>query len=377
MWFFQSRGVPFCLLVSLNCRKIEVALSRKVFVLLRSGKILFCLVGFVLLGFTTTWAAPVTGKVTLAGGGVAGLRVSAYPLDVMDFSGDAVAVTEPTGDDGKFSLNLEVGQYYFFAEGTDYFTYYGRNPVSVPRDGITEMNLTLARRDTALPTTEPLITEGLSGQINFSGKPLAGAIISIYPDLNTQLKGMGYGMSTPTDENGYFELPLPAGTYYLVARKRANGQMTGPLSSGDHFGYFAGNPLMVKAGVVNRIGIDMVEVPEKVSRLADTMFGKTSIHGKVLNAVGSAVVGVRVLLYADETMLNRPLYVSQPSAADGSYVLSFPKGGTYFLAARNKLGGAPGPGELYGRYNGSQDGSIRVRTGQKLEDIDLLVQEMW
>ena len=56
--------------------------------------------------------------------------------------------------------------------------------------------------------------------------------------------------------------------------------------------------------------------------------------------------------------------------------MSFPQGGTYWLAARNQLGGPPMPGQLYGRYVGSQDGSVRVKTGEGLENIELVVERM-
>lgn len=360
-------------------QNVTCSFCERSLVLLKQFKLLFCLFILSLCSVSSALAAPalVAGKVTVGGVGVAGVRVKAYPLTAMNFDGEVTAVSELSDNDGKFSLKLKVGQYYFFAESDVYFTYYGRNPVTVSGDGIDEMNLALVKRDSALPTVDPFITEGVSGQITYAGKPLSGVLISIYPDLNTQLKGMGFGISPPTDEAGYFELPLSVGTYYLVARKRGSGQMSGPLRAGDHFGYYAGNPLIVKKDVVSLVGIDLMEVPAKVSRLAGSMFGKTSIQGKVLNIAGSPVVGVRVLLYTNDTMLNRPLYVSQPSAVDGSYILSFPKGGTYFLAARDKLGGAPAPGELYGRYTGSQDSSVQIRTGQKLEGVDLLVQEMW
>jgi hypothetical protein len=183
-------------------------------------------------------------------------------------------------------------------------------------------------------------------------------------------------MTAPTDDQGIFEAEVQPGTYYLVARKRNSGQFMGPLRDGDYFGFYPANPLVVKEGELARVAVAMLEVPEKVSRLADSMFGATSISGKVVDAVGQPVVGIRVLLYGDQMMLNRPLYVSQPSAADGSFILSFPNGGIYYLAARDVLGGPPAPGQMYGRYLGSRDGSVRVRSGQKLSGIELVVEKM-
>ncbi len=339
----------------------------------------FLLLSILLLLASVSYAGltPVSGKVAVNSNGKSGIKISAWPLASTSFTGTAPYISAPSAADGSFSLEVNPGEYYFIAEGESYFGYYGRNPVNVAKSGFSELKLNLSLKKPQLPEGEPFVETGAFGQASLNGKPLSGVVLAVYTDLNTQLKGMGFGMSVPSDGRGYFEVPLGAGTYFLVARKRNNGQYSGPLRAGDFFGYYAGNPLVLKAGEIARIGIDMVEVPQKIERLAATMFGQTSVQGRVLNAVGSPVAGVRVLLYSDSMMLNRPLYVSQPSNAKGEYVLSFPKGGTYFLAARNKLGGAPGPGELYGRYTGSQDSSVRIRTGKSLSGIDMLVEEMW
>ncbi len=334
---------------------------------------------YLLVSLMPAVASPVdvTGKVALDGAGVAGIRVSAWPLASTGLTGEAPYVSAPSDSEGLFSFSVEPGEYYFIASGKDHFGYYGRNPININQQGTRDLKLSLSAKSPPLPTDDPFVETGVMGKISFQGQPVSGVVLTVYTDLNTQLKGMGLGMTAPSDEAGYVELALTAGTYYLVARKRQSGQISGPLQAGDFFGYYAGNPLVLKEGTVARIGIDMVEVPQKVKRLAGKLFGQTNIHGRILNAVGSPVAGVRVLLYTDGMMLNRPLYVSQPSGADGTYVLSFPQGGTYYLAARDKLGGAPGPGELYGRFTGSQDSSIQIETGQSLSGIDLLVEEMW
>jgi hypothetical protein len=324
-------------------------------------------------------AAPavVSGKTSRDGQAVAGVRVGAWPVSSKDFLGTPPHLSAPTGADGQFQLQVEPGEYYFLAESADEFSYYGRNPVRVEEGGSGEIKMSLARKKSAVPDEPAMIDAGVLVRVSRQGQPVAGVTLNVYTDLNSQLKGMGLVMSQPSDDKGFIELPLGQGTYFLLARQRSSGQQTGPLQAGDSFGYYAANPLVIKPGQVARVGIDLVEVPENVKKLAGHMFGHTSVSGRVLNVAGSPVAGVRVLLYTDSSMLNRPLYVSQPSNERGEYVLSFPKGGQYYLAARNTLGGAPGPGELYGRYTGSQDSSIRLESGQNLQQIDLLVEEMW
>ncbi len=321
----------------------------------------------------------VLGKVTVEGGQkpVAGVRLMAYPADGPSLAGEAPLASEKTGPDGLFSLDLAPGDYYFIARGEGLFSYYGRNPVTVPEEGLEGMNLALVEEAAPLPDAEPRIDTGVLGAASVDGKPLAGVVVYVYTDLNEQLKGRGLGMTGATDERGLFEAPLPAGTYYLVARHRQGGGYAGPLSAGDYLGYYPGNPLVVRSGKVSRVAIPMLEVPEKVERMASSLFGQTRIQGRILNAEGRPLAGLRAVLYQDPMMLNRPLYVSQPSDAKGRFVLSFPRGGTYYIAARDTLGGTPQPGELYGRYGGSDDSSVVLQTGEGLEGIDIVVEKVW
>lgn len=322
--------------------------------------------------------ASVAGKVTFGAEKTpaAGIKVAAYPVDSQHLRDEAPFASGVTAEDGLFNIELPVGSYYFIAQGEQQYCFYGRNPVTVPEGGVAEMNMSLVDRAPAPPTVEPRIKTGLLGQLTINGQPLEGAVVTVYTDLNNQLKGMGLGMTAPTDAQGIFEAEIQPGTYYLVARKRNSGALMGPLRDGDFFGFYPANPLVIKEGELARVALAMLEVPEKVSRMADSLFGQTSIRGTVVDAAGQPVVGIRVLLYNDPMMLNRPLFVSQPSAADGSFVLSFPQGGTYFLAARDTLGGPPVPGQFYGRYLGSRDSSVRLQSGQKLSGLEILVEQM-
>ncbi len=327
----------------------------------------------------TALAATVAGKMTVEHGQktVAGVRLLAYPSSTPSLAGEAPLASVPTGDDGLFSLDLPPGEYFFLARGAGLFSYYGRNPVTVSEAGLEAMNLGLVDEQAPVTAVKLQVDTGAYGMTTVEGKPLSGVIVYVYTDLNDRLKGMGIGMGAPTDETGEFEFPLPAGTYYLLARQRQSGGFAGPLRAGDYIGYYPGNPLVVHEGEVVKVAIPMLEVPQKVDRLASSLFGETSIQGRILNAKGQPVAGLRAILYGDPMMLNRPLYVSQPTGADGAFVLSFPAGGTYYLAARSELGGTPQPGELYGRYAGSPDSALYVRTGKARKGLEVVVEEMW
>lgn len=331
----------------------------------------------LLLTFLSAQAAPLSGKATVGGAATAGIIVKAFPANSLTLAGKAPFQAGPTGADGLFTLILPVGDYYLLAESAELFTYYGRNPVAVPADGLDNVNLRMVPKTGAGPQVPAQVESGVLGTVTLDGKPVPGAVATVYADLAGQLKGFGLGMSAPTDENGFFEVPLLPGTYYLVVRVRKAGAMVGPMRAGDLFGYLPQNPLVVKEKEVARVQIPLIEVPEKVERYAATLFGNTSISGRIVDQAGKPVAGVHAILYADMTMLNRPAYVSQPSDAEGNFVVSFPDGGIYYLAARSVLGGTPQPGELYGRYAGTPDASIRVSTGEKIAGVTLAVEKVW
>ncbi|MDT8442097.1 MAG: carboxypeptidase-like regulatory domain-containing protein [Desulfuromonadales bacterium] len=322
-------------------------------------------------------AATVTGKASVADQPTAGVRVAAYPATVLDFTAAPAAQSAVTAADGLFALDLPAGEYYLLAAGAGLFSFYGRNPIAVPAEGLTDINLPLTPAEPPAPDLTSTVESGIVGRVERDGQPVAGARVMVYPDLSSQLKGMGLAISLPSDGDGFFELPLPAGRYYLVARLRQAGGMAGPLKAGDLFGYPAANPVQVTAGEIVRLRLPVIAVPANVQRHAATLFGTTRITGRIVDSHGAPVAGLIAMLYDDSSMLSRPLYVSAPTGGDGRFSLSFPQGGTYFLAARNELGGTPEPGELYGRYQGDDGRGVTVEAGQTLDQIVIVVEEVY
>lgn len=323
-------------------------------------------------------APTLSGKASLHSQGVSGIEISAWPAAGTSLAGKAPYRSAPSTTEGTFALTLPAGDYYLLAKGKNLFSFYGRNPLTIPAQGIDNLKIGLVPLPPPPVIKSATIGEGISGEILSNGIPLTGAVVYAYTDLTSNLKGMGYVVSSPTDETGRYELPLPAGTYYLLARMRQGGGMAmGPLRSGDYSGYAPQNPIRVSSGRVVLVSIPVLELPEKIDLLSRSLFGQTSLRGQVLNKEGQPVAGVRAVLYSEAQMLNRPDYVSQPSDAQGNFILSFPHGGTYYLAARQQLGGAPAPGELYGTYDGSHDHSLQIVTGDQKDGIVVIVEEMW
>ncbi len=317
----------------------------------------------------------VSGKVNFDRLPAAGVEVEAYRADAIHLPTQPDFRSAVTEADGVFRVELPPGSYYLFARGAGLFSYYGRNPISVPEAGMVGVSLGLVRQPDK--NSAAAGKDFVVGQVTHAGQPQADVIIFVYTDLTTQLKGLGYMMAGPTDEQGRFELDLPDGTYYLIARKRQGNMTVGPLRAGDFVGYYPQNPLRVRDNRAEPVIIPMLEVPDKVEQMNLNFNGHTSISGMITDSAGEPVEGVRVVLYQRPQMLDRPLLVSQPTGADGRYILSMPKGGDYYLAARDTLGGAPGPGDLYGTYDENPDHRLHIDSGAAQDGIDIKVEEMW
>ncbi|MHB8941339.1 MAG: hypothetical protein ACYC7K_08075 [Desulfobacteria bacterium] len=185
-------------------------------------------------------------------------------------------------------------------------------------------------------------------------------------------------LPAPTFADGNFSVELPPGEYTLVARRRANRDSAGPLSPGDQ----RSDPVdvTVTAGGISRSNL-VLNVKEDSGLLSfvSPKGWTTIIAGTVKDADGKPLAGARVHVYTYVQMSERPKYVSERTGPDGKYLVFLPKGGTYYLAARDRFGGPPRIGDLYGRYD---EGSINpmgvvVRDGEKRDGIDISVFRVW
>lgn len=185
-------------------------------------------------------------------------------------------------------------------------------------------------------------------------------------------------LPAPTSADGTFSVELPPGKYTLVARKRSNQDSAGPLSPGDQ----RSDPvdIVVPAGGMAKTTLALnVKDDADLRAFVPPKEWTTSISGTVRDPDGKPVSGARVHIYTYVQMSERPKYVSERTGPDGKYVVLLPKGGTYYIAARDRFGGPPRIGDLYGRYD---EGSINptgvvVQDGGKREGIDISVFRVW
>jgi hypothetical protein len=194
------------------------------------------------------------------------------------------------------------------------------------------------------------------------------------------LYGPAFASAGPTGADGRFELSLPPGRYLFVARKRQGGETGGPVAGGDFRSQPVG-PVQVEAGKPVDLSFLVEEKSGESKNLPVREQGDTGtgLTGRVLDADGKPVAKARVHVYAYVQMSERPKFVSNETGPDGRYVVFLPEGGTYYLAARDRFGGPPKLGDLYGRYeDGTIDPSgVVVRAGEVLKDVDITVHKVW
>jgi hypothetical protein len=331
----------------------------------------------------------VKGKVTSQGKPLEGAMVYLYSDPAVDFKGPADYIAGPTGPDGLFEVKPANGRYFVIAhksargtgpriEPGDEYAYYGGNPVTLGGGDTINLGVNCSP---VIDVGEKSASggTGIRGRVFLDGKPLERARVTLYQDGQTIFRGIGYA-SVLTDGTGEFSFNLDEGKYYVVARKRTGEDKMGPLGEGGIFGFAHDNPVEVKKDRYSVISLNtstkLVKVKEggKDITLGGTVkAGGTVIAGVVRGRAGQPVAGIYASAYRDPMMTQKPDFIAM-TGPDGSYAMDLSEGGEYFIGARNTMGGPPERGELLGRYAGTEDHAVRLKTGEKLQGIDIVVE---
>lgn len=218
---------------------------------------------------------------------------------------------------------------------------------------------------------------GLQGQIVLreSGAPLAGAVVNIYPDTISNLLGPSQFISSPSDAQGRYQVEVPAGAYYVVARKRLSGHPTGPLETGDFYSEHQRIKVRIETGRIAVVDLPVAVMKAPMffkSRVVDRETA-TGIRGVLVDAAGKPVMGGFAMAYTDPEMKRLPDFASTLSDEQGRFTIYLPEGGSYYLAARIHAWDMPSPGEPYGKYGGETASRVTVGTGRFVEDIRILM----
>jgi hypothetical protein len=223
---------------------------------------------------------------------------------------------------------------------------------------------------------------GVGGRVTLAGQPVGGAYVYIYSEASAGLMGPSYGEAVRTGADGTFRVDLPAGRFYLAARKRADGSRSGEVAAGDLNGSYAGNPITVERGAYRKLGdfpLKPVAAAAHRQRQEQGTFAPTgtALTGRVIDQDGKPVQGVYAFAYLDSRMVGKPSYISAPSTADGRFEIRLGSGGSYYIGARSTYGGPLEPGEWVGTYDGQADHKAVAVKGESVDLKEIVVREVW
>ncbi len=323
-------------------------------------------------------AAVLSGRVTVHGAPVGGARVALFMR--YDGPGKPALRSAVTARDGGFRIEAPPGSYFAVAEGilddAPVFAFSGRNPVRIDH-GTRWLGLK------AVPVSTPEIRPGsreggavVAGVVVWRGAPVENAFVYVYPGSESGFKGMGIAVSPPTGPDGTFEIErLPESSYFLVARRRGSGGMTGPLEKGDLFGFYPGNPVYARDRATTFVRLEAVEKEKAISYSEVTSGTETVLLGRVVDRDGRPQSGVYAFVYDDRVFGHqRPYGQSGRTGADGKFAVYLDRPGTFYLGARERFGNSPKPGERFGFYDGTPDHAVTVHPGKTVDGLTIVVE---
>ncbi len=158
-------------------------------------------------------------------------------------------------------------------------------------------------------------------------------------------------MVVRSDPQGRFSATLLPGSYMIGVLLRPRGVGPGPPRPGEQF-FFAmdadGNFATFQVHTKEKTDAGAVQVvrPDRIRELAEFV----TVRGRVFDENGKPFAGALILV-KDNPNVARPLFISAPSAADGTFQIKLPPDTTYYIIARQSIqGGRPLPGTYVGTF---------------------------
>lgn len=322
----------------------------------------------------------MSGRVTYRGAPVPGAVVTLY--DRYDPPEKHILREVDCAGDGGFSVAVPPGIYYVEArgifDGKEIFAFTGQNPLRLEKGrrwlGMKAVPVGRVESEPGDARRGAMVI----GEVLFGGTPVEDAYVYVYSSPDSLFKGMGIAMSPPTGPDGQFEVEnLPESSYYLVARRRGAGGMTGPLEQGDLYGFYPGNPVYLKGGMVTRVRLETVEKKKPLSYSEITSGTETLLEGRVVDRTGAPQSGVYAFVYDNRVFGHkRPYGHSGKTGPDGAFAIYLDRPGVFYLGARENFGNSPKPGERFGFYDGTPDHSIEVPRGKTIAGLEIVVDRI-
>lgn len=217
---------------------------------------------------------------------------------------------------------------------------------------------------------------GVRGQITGEdGAPVAEAHVYAYRQYSKNLMGAADFVSKGSASDGSYVLELPAGEFYLVARKRASGSNYGPIVTGDLYDHrLEQKPVRIAANRYREMDFQLTRLKEPLFFQVFTEEQRTTstgIRGRIFGQDGKPVQGAFATAYSTPDMRRLPDLASTVTDDEGNYTLYLPRGGTWYVGARSHARGVPEKGEPVARYQGSPDHSVQVPENSFIDGVDM------
>lgn len=353
---------------------------------------LLLILGLLLPSLSNAAETTVAGRILTESGPLTGGVVFAYRNYSDIQTGTPVSASELVDNAGRYTLRLSQGEYYFVArgkkDGKNYFAYHGNNPIRVESD---DAWITLLANE-AQPPVRSKGVAALKGVVTYKGLPVKGAYVSFYKPEARRFKGLGL-ITEPTGEDGTFDIPVPFGTFVVIAKKIESSKGNRPLKKGDLYCYYPSNPVEVMPDSTTSIEVPCYPKDDRTSfneapsiksehfKTIDNLAAGSSagIRGRVTDAEGKPVAKVLALAYlATKSVfltyhLSHGTEYSAETNSDGTYFIPIGASGDYYLVARDTLGDGPHTGELYGLYNGNSRHVVSYQKGKLTDNINITV----
>ena len=327
------------------------------------------------------YAGGIQGRASIKGEVREGVKIYAYKNFDTGLKNGYFSVSDGTGIDGTYKIDLPAGSYYFVARLTkdggidvkegDLYCYYSGSPIEVSEKSYKNVGFNMIKVPAPLGDKEDK-KSGVYGEITFEGKPLEKVYLFAYKNTEKDFKG-------PADyvfpsRKGKFKLRLTEGEFYLIARKRQKGGMYGPMEKDDIFNYYYGNPVKVEKGKLKGMTIECISRQDLLETPVDDETEKRGITVHASDEAGNILKGMYLLVYKKNEMTGQPDYISERSDETGTVFVELNVPGKYYLLMRGSLGGPAKRGELYSKYP-KGDASVTLEEGSMHNEISFTVKK--
>ena len=207
---------------------------------------------------------------------------------------------------------------------------------------------------------------GFEGRVVIDGQVLPGARVFAYKTFQDLLAHRPLAASRITADDGAWQIEVPRGGYYLLAKKLAAGADDGPVRAGDYSAYHGSNPISAVPGKFTHVGFSMEKL-EAETVYEESARKDTGALSGVVTSGGEPLGGATVSVYPDARDDFRGLGFATlpPTGKSGVFRMDTLPEGDYFVIVRKRASGkSVGPivdGDFFGFFGANP---VRVRAGK-------------